>query len=102
MRIEIASQPKFGVQTEGVLRLGPAPPDLIARAEELIQIKSEELDNLRPRSNGMTFGRAVATAMNASMNQGGGSLAAGSLKAVDGHATLVHFQDHHLLLAAAG
>ncbi|CAD7975969.1 unnamed protein product [Amoebophrya sp. A25] len=55
VRVEIASQPKPGVQSEGVLRVGPAPPDIIAKCEELIQIKSEELLGQRPRTNPLTF-----------------------------------------------
>lgn len=50
VRIEIASQPKPGqIGGEGVLRVGPAPPELITKAEELIQYKSEELLGQRPR-----------------------------------------------------
>lgn len=55
VRVEITSQPKPGQASEGatgILRVGPAPPHIIARAEELIQIKSEELLGHRPRSMG--------------------------------------------------
>ncbi|CAD7957832.1 unnamed protein product [Amoebophrya sp. A120] len=60
VRIEIASQPKVGTASEGVLRVGPAPPDIIAKCEELIQMKSEELLGQRPRTNPLTFQQMAA------------------------------------------
>eukprot|EP00392_Amoebophrya_sp_AT5.2_P001919 g1924.t1 len=72
VRIEIASQPKVGVVSEGVLRVGPAPPEIIAKCEELIQIKSEELLGQRPRSNPMTFGAIAETLSNGGQMPGGG------------------------------
>ena len=49
-RVELVSQPNLNSKdgnNDGVLRIGPAPEDILARCEELIQIKSEELLGVR-------------------------------------------------------